>query len=275
MTRRDRIVIVVIVAVAALGAFWMLALGPKRDEAAKLGNDLDAAHQRLDQARAELVAGDAARSGYAANYAAVARLGKAVPSEDDVPSLVFQLDSTAKSTGVDFRSVKLTSNSSSTPPATSAAGATAGAGNKTAPSGQGGSPSSSSPPSPSGSGATATTPTPSAPSPAPNPATPASATQTATATLPPGATVGPAGLSTMPFSFKFAGSFFRLDGFLLRLERYITPRRDVIDVSGRLLVINGIALTAGSGGFPHMQASIAATAYLVPPDQGTFNGATP
>jgi hypothetical protein len=272
VTRRDRIVIVVVAAVAVVGAFWMLALKPKRDQAAKLGKDLAAAHQRLDQAQRDVREGEFARAGYAANYSAVARLGKAVPSDDDVPSLVYQLDSTARSTGVDFRSVKLTSGSGSAPPAAPASALAPSAG---ASKGQ------TTPPAQSGAtttaSATTASPTASTGSTAPASATTAAAspTQAATAALPPGAVVGPAGLSTMPFSFKFAGSFFRLDDFLSRLERYITARRDAIDVSGRLLMVNGIALTSGDGGFPHMQASISATAYLVPPDQGTFNGATP
>jgi hypothetical protein len=274
VTKRDRIVIGVVAAVVALAGFWMLALKPKRDQAATLGKQLDAAHQRLDTARGELQAGNAARTGYAANYAAVAQLGKAVPSDDDVPSLVYQLDSTAKSSGVDFRSIKLTTQAvSATPPAAAspAAGAAGSGKSGAAASGSG----AASSPSAATAPAAAATPSPATPGSAAATAAPSSATQTATATLPPGAAVGPAGLSTMPFSFKFAGSFFRLDDFLSRLEGYITARRDAIDVSGRLLLVNGIALTAGAGGFPHMQASISATAYLVPPDEGTFNGATP
>ena len=89
MTQRDRIVIGVVALVVAVAGYWMLALKPKRDQAAKLGKQLDQAHQRLDQAQSDLRAGQAARAGYAANYAAVARLGKAVPSDDDVPSLVY------------------------------------------------------------------------------------------------------------------------------------------------------------------------------------------
>ena len=42
-----------------------------------------------------------------------------------------------------------------------------------------------------------------------------------------------------------------------------------------LLLINGISLSADQNGFPHMKAAIAATAYLLPPAEGTFNGATP
>jgi hypothetical protein len=267
MTRRDRIVILAVLIVAALGGFWMLVLKPKQEQAAKLGKDLDAAQQRLSQARSELDAGSAARAGYSANYAAVARLGKAVPSDDNVPSLVYQLDSTAQVTGVDFRSVKLASGSGTPAPAAPApAAASAG---QPASSGSSTTSTTKAPASPSA----AATPTPANPTPAST--APAAPTQAATAGLPPGATVGPAGLSTMPFSFKFSGNFFRLDSFLSRLESYITARREAVDVSGRLLLINGISLTAGDGGFPRMSASVAATAYLVPSAQGTFNGATP
>jgi hypothetical protein len=38
-----------------------------------------------------------------------------------------------------------------------------------------------------------------------------------------------------------------------------------IDVRGRLLSIDGFALTAGPGGFPKVKASITATAYLQSP----------
>lgn len=290
MTTRDRTVLIVVLAVALLAGFWMLALKPKRQQAASLGKDLSAAQQRLDQARSDLQAGQAARSTYAANYTAVARLGKAVPSDDDVPSLVYQLDSTAKSTGVDFRSMKLTSGSggAATTSAANAAAATSDnskSGSQSGQSGQSGSGSAAGGAQGSAAGAQGTgaqggaagQPGGSAAGGASTgaTATSAAATQTATAGLPPGAEVGPAGLSTMPFSFRFTGSFFRLDDFLSHLERYIDQRRDSLQVSGRLLLVNGISLNAAQSGFPQMEASISATAYLVPPDEGTFNGATP
>src|SRR4029453_5945066 len=77
---------------------------------------------------------------------------------------------------------------------------------------------------------------------------PAAPTQAATAALPPGAVVGPAGLSTMPFSFSFEGSFFLLADFFTRIDRYIKPRRSSVDVRGRLLLINGISLNAAGSG---------------------------
>ena len=275
MTRRDRVILVVVLAVGTLGAFWMLALKPKRQEAAKLSKDLSAAQERLDQAQSDLQAGQAARARYAANYSAVARLGKAVPSDDDVPSLVYQLDSTAGAAGVDFRSIKLKSGAGSAPASTTASNAAAAtADNSKAGKSGGGSGQNGANGQQNGAGSHPAGANGSAPSTG-TAASPAAATQATTATLPPGAVVGPAGLSTMPFTFDFTGSFFRLSDFLARLERYITPRRDTIDVSGRLLLVNGISLNAAQSGFPHMQASISATAYLVPPDEGTFNGATP
>ena len=121
MTARDRLVVGIVIGFVGLAGFFMLVLKPKRDEASKLSQQVSSAEQRRDTARSDLAAGVDARSSYAANYATVARLGKAVPTDDDIPSLVYQLDSTAGSTGVDFRSVKLTSGAGSGPPASQTA----------------------------------------------------------------------------------------------------------------------------------------------------------
>jgi type II secretory pathway pseudopilin PulG len=265
MTQRDRIVVMVVGAALLLGVFWMMALKPKRQEATDLGKQLQTAQQRLDNARSQVSAGDAARTRYSNNYATVARLGKAVPVDDDVPSLVYQLDTTAKETGVDFRTVKLSSGGGAGPaPVNAAQGAAAtqdGAQKQAA--GQTGTDAGANSAPSNGQSSTPTAPTPAAP------------TQSATAALPPGATVGEAGLSTMPFTFTFDGSFFKLSDFLTKLEDYISAKRRTVDVRGRLLLVNGISLSAGSKGFPDMTASISAQAYLLPVDQGLFDGASP
>jgi hypothetical protein len=268
VTQRDRIVLLVVAAIVGLGAFYMLALKPKRQEAEKLGKDVEQAQKRVETAQADISAGEAARARYAVNYTTVARLGKAVPTDDDVPSLVYQLDSTARATDVDFRSVKLTSGTGTPPPPANAAqGAAATADKSKDDSSKGGEQKSAlsggQQSGQAGQGAS---------QPASTPATP---TQAATAALPPGAVVGPAGLSTMPFTFTFEGNFFRLSEFMTRLERYIKPRGSGVDVRGRLLLINGITLNAATSGFPKMKAAIAAQAYLLPANQGLFNGATP
>lgn len=264
MTQRDRIVLIVVACAMALGAFYMFALKPKRQQAADLGQQLSQATARLDTARAQVAAGETARVQYATNYSAVARLGKAVPTDDDVESLVYQLDSTAKEAGVDFRTVKLTAGGGASTAPTNAAQAAAStqdnAQDKAA----------SQDGKDAGAGAAQSNGSQSG-----TPATPAAPTQAATAGLPPGATVGEAGLNVMPFNFTFEGSFFKLSDFLTRLERYIKASRKSVDVRGRLLLIDGISLNASSKGFPSMKAAIAAQAYLLPADQGLYNGASP
>jgi hypothetical protein len=163
-----------------------------------------------------------------------------------VPSLVYQLDSTAKETGVDFRTVKLSSGSgaAAVPPTSAAQGAAAtqdNAQNKAASqdgkdAGVNAAASNGSQPPAAGAPAAG----------APAAGAPADPTQSATAALPPGATVGEAGLNTMPFTFTFQGSFFKLSSFLTKLERYISARRRSVDVRGRLLLVNGISLTAAA-----------------------------
>ena len=257
MTTRDRIALTVVIAAVLVGGFWFLVLGPQRSKASKLGSQLNKEQQRLTTAQSDVAQSRAARAEYSSNYATVARLGKAVPSSDDVPSLVYQLSSTAQATGVDFRAIKLQNASS---------GATA-APAPTTPAPSPGKGSTSSTPASGSSGST--------PAAGSSGAAPASATQAATATLPPGAVVGPAGFPTMPFSFTFEGSFFRLSTFFSRLESQIQSARGRLSVRGRLLTIDGLSLAASSQGFPHMKAAVAATAYLLPADEGLTNGATP
>jgi hypothetical protein len=79
----------------------------------------------------------------------------------------------------------------------------------------------------------------------------------------------------MPFSFTFDGSFFDMEHFLRALDRLTFVRKDTLRVAGRLVTINGLTLSASRKGFPKVQASISANAFLVPADEGLTAGATP
>ena len=263
MTMRDRIVLITVLVVGGLAGFYFFGIKPKRAELAKLDTDIAGQQQQLDEARSLLASSQDARKRFAGDYATVAQLGKAVPVDDDVPSLVYQLDTAAKRTGVDFRTMKLSEGGGTPAPP-------APAPSSTPPSGSSG----TTPPS------SGTTPPSSGTTPPASGATPAStsgapATAAAAAVLPPGATVGSAGLPTLPFSFTFTGSFYNLADFLRKLDRYVLPKGSAVDVNGRLLTVDGIALSVGPEGFPTIKASVAATAYLVPEEQGTAAGATP
>jgi Type II secretion system (T2SS), protein M len=106
MTRRDRLVIVIVAVVAAIAASWLLLVSPKRDEAAKLGTKVASEQQALNTAQAQLAQNAAAGKQYASNYAALARLGEAVPASDDIPSLIIQLQNAADGARVNFQSLQ-------------------------------------------------------------------------------------------------------------------------------------------------------------------------
>jgi hypothetical protein len=223
VTRRNSILLVAVAAVAVVGAYWMLVLTPKREQASNLDKQITVKQTALAAAEAEVAGYEKARQNYRANYSMVARLGKAVPVDDDVRSLMVQINSAAGHSGVDFRTINVGG---------------AGAAPAAAPSGV-------------AKGATAATP-------------------------PPGATtVGTAGFSTMPFAFRFQGSFFELGKFFNRLDKFVAVRNSGLDVTGRLLLLNSITLTPDTTkGFPMLSADVSANSYLLPPTEGLTAGAT-
>jgi type II secretory pathway pseudopilin PulG len=103
VTGRDRIVLIVVLVAAAIVGSWLLVIQPKRSEAGKLGDQLKAAQAQLQSAQAQVQEGEAAKSSFASNYTTMARLGEAVPADDNVPSLIYQLQSAASAARVDFR----------------------------------------------------------------------------------------------------------------------------------------------------------------------------
>jgi Type II secretion system (T2SS), protein M len=121
VSARDRTIVGVVVLLAALAAGWFLVIQPKRQQASKLGAQLSTAQSELSSIQAEVAGDEAAKSAFAKNYTTLARLGEAVPANDNVPSLVYQLQNAASGAKVDFRGLQLNpaSSSSSTAPTTS------------------------------------------------------------------------------------------------------------------------------------------------------------
>ena len=107
MSRRNSLLLVAVVAVAAIGAYWMLVLAPKREEAAAIDTQISQKQAALVAAQTEVASYEDAKDNYKANYSMVARLGKAVPADDDVRSLMVQVNSAAAHSGVDFRTINI------------------------------------------------------------------------------------------------------------------------------------------------------------------------
>jgi Tfp pilus assembly protein PilO len=231
MTARDRIVVSVLAAAVAIGGFWVLMLGPKRNEASKLATQIAAARAQLDTARQQAQTAAEPPSALASDFATIARAGKAIPAQPEMPSLLYQLESTARSSHIDFTKLDVQAQQPGAAP---------------------------SQPASSGTGST----TSGGPS--------ASSSAAGQAKAPP----APA-FQSLPFSLTFKGSFFTLSDFLKRLDDFVSVRGGQLAVTGRLLSIDGIALSAAPEGFPHMEASVAAEAYMLPSAQAAPAAAAP
>lgn len=198
MTEPGKIVLSVVGLIAAVAAAWVLLLAPKREQAATLQTKVVAAEQQRDAALARAAAAEQARASYDRDHATVARLGKAVPVNADVPSLVYQLETAARRAKVDFRAVSVLDDT-------------------------------------------------------PEPSAPAGAAATA---------AGGGGVQPAPFSLKFEGTYFGLQKLLAAVDRFSRVKGTQVAVNGRLLTIDGLALSPGRGGLPKIGGTITARAYV-------------
>jgi Tfp pilus assembly protein PilO len=242
LTSTNKTAIAALAVVVLAIAFWMLLLGPKRDEASKLGVDVEKAQASLTQHRAEVAQALEAREQFPVNYQQLVVLGKAVPSDDDTASLLVQLNRISERAQVSFRTLNLEATKGGAPaPAAAAA-----------------------PEAPSTEGT------------AGSPASLASPTEVAASTLPLGAGIGPAGLAVMPYTLTFTGDFFHIADFIKGLDSLVKTQNERVSVDGRLLTINGFSLAPEqSSGFPALEATFSVTTYLTPPEEGVTAGATP
>jgi hypothetical protein len=208
LTSRDRYILIGLLVVATLGAYWMLGLAPKRDKAAKLDKDIAAAQQQLDHARQEKISFARAQVAFPRMYASVGRLGKAVPSDDEVPSLLVQLNHAAADANVDFRSVELKADQLGQPPAASAPAPAPAAGATGATGAEG------------ATGATG--------------ATGSSISGTAT--------VAPPEFQKLPFEYKFEGGFYSLANLIHNVNALVESRNQALAVAGRLVTVEGFSM---------------------------------
>lgn len=126
MTGRDRMVLIAVALVVVLGAAWMLVVSPERQKASQLNTQVGAAQAQLASAESSASSARAAQSQYAAAYAAIVSLGKAVPPSPEVPALIDQLQQASNHRNVDFSSITSGSTSGASSSASSSSTATAG-----------------------------------------------------------------------------------------------------------------------------------------------------
>ena len=265
ITARDRRIISIIVPLLLVVGYWFLVLAPKRSESATVTQALTKAQAARDAAEQQVAQLQAAKASFTSDYATVLRLGKAVPTTVDMPSLLVQLDSAAHGTGVvigDFKPGAASSGSGSSP----ASGST--------PPGGGNNPAAPGAPPAQGFPAKQA-------QHAGNAVTQANGANQAHADAANGAAGGPSsstnvpGLVSIPLTFTMTSNYFGLADFLHRLKRFVQVVNNQIVVNGRLMTIESFSFQGDDANKTKLKANVTATIYLTPPDQGTTAGATP
>lgn len=109
-TSSNRLIVAMLVIAALAVAFWILLLSPKREEAGELATQVETAEASLAQHQAEIIEGEQARDQYPLDYQRLVVLGKAVPANDDVASLLVQVNRLAGRAGGSFRNIVLSTN---------------------------------------------------------------------------------------------------------------------------------------------------------------------
>ena len=274
LTERDRRVLLFLIPVVILVAYWFLLLSPKRDDLKSARDTQHTTEQQRDQAVAQAAQLEQARRTFAADYAAVVRLGKAIPATIDAPSLLVQLDRAANGTHIDFGSVTFGVRQAASVPASTTTtngpaqpGGNAAAGGAPAQTGPGQATESAGNAVNQGNQATAAA-----------GGTTTTTTTTTETTAAPASTTTAATLDSAAVTFNFTGSYFDLADFFHRLKRFVYLTNNRIFVRGRLLTIDSMTFSRSTSGTTSasgdVTATVGGTVYLAPKSQGTTAGAT-
>jgi Tfp pilus assembly protein PilO len=283
---RDRKILMAIVPLVVLLAYWFLLFSPKREAATTAAAELSVQEERRDAARAVVDQANASKTDFAADYGEIVRLGKAIPAQVDMPSLLLQLDGAAKGTGIRFTRIAAGERSAPELPPAASAGSEPPSGSGSEPPVAAGGDSAASAPGGATEAANNAAATGNQQAAAASGVDPADA-QTSTSTREGGLPVGggtatgaaaptaPAGLETVPLELEFTGDFFNLADFFHRVKRFVHVVNNNVVVNGRLVTIEGVNYSSDSALFPKMKAELTATVYLTPKAQGVTAGATP
>jgi hypothetical protein len=278
---RDRRILLILVPIVVLVVYYFLILSPKREDLKTARDAQHSSEQARDDAVAQAAKLEQARQTFAADYAAVIRLGKAIPDTIDSPSLLVQLDRASHGTHIDFDSITFGGRAATTvaaTPTTTTSGpaqpnGNAAAGGAPAQTGVGGTAESAGNAVNQGNQASTNV----------NQASGGTTTTTTTATTAtpaPAATTPPAALDTVALTFNFTGTYFDLADFFHRLKRFVYVANNQIFVRGRLMTIDALSFAPGAsstgttGGADRLTATVGATVYLSPKTQGVTGGAT-
>jgi hypothetical protein len=289
MTGRDRKILLSVIPLVLLLAYYFLLFSPRRQEASKASKDLTAQQKRVTDAQAKVTEASTSKTTFASDYTQMVRLGKAIPSKIDMPSLIVQLDQASNGTGIKFTKIATGArNAGATPPAATDSSPSTGGSSGNGTNGQ---------PASAAGGAQAQTGVGKSAEKANNTAasenknaasasstadakaggssTSGSSGSTGSSTAPTTGSAPPPGLETVPLDLEFEGNFFNLADFFHKLKRMVYVKGNNVAVSGRLMTIDSIKYSSDPDLFPKIKAALTATVFLSPQTQGTTAGASP
>jgi Tfp pilus assembly protein PilO len=107
LRKRDRIVLGIVAAAALLGAFYMLALKPERQQVSSLQSQIATQREALATAQQSYNAGRAAQAALKVDGREWAALKLAVPEQSDIPALLRTLEKSADSVHASMQSLSL------------------------------------------------------------------------------------------------------------------------------------------------------------------------
>jgi hypothetical protein len=289
MTDRDRKILLSVIPLVLLLAYYFLLFSPRREEASKASKDLSAQQKRVTDAQAKVSQASASKTTFASDYTQMVRLGKAIPSKIDMPSLIVQLDQASNGTGIKFTKIATGArDAGATPPAATdsspSTGGTSGNGTNGQPAAaaggqQAGTSFGKSTEKANNTAASENKNAASAGSTADAKAGGSSSSGSSGSTDSSGApatgSAPPPGLETVPLDLEFEGNFFNLADFFHKLKRLVYVKGNNVAVSGRLVTIDSIKYSSDPDLFPKIKAELTATVFLSPQTQGTTAGATP
>lgn len=233
MTKRDRLMLLVVLAVAMLGGFWMLILNPQRKAAVDAQAKVETARTQLTAAQQQLSSARQAEDAYRRDRTTVVKLGRVVPETDDIPTLLTQLSALARKEKVQFNAYSLSSGGASSGSAASTDSTDSAAGATEAPS--------------------------------------KSSTAAVAPLFPPGSVEISGGLGRTPIALELTGQYFELERYLRAVQRFAVLSQKRSTSGGRLMVVDGFSyiFDEAEGNQnrrkPELKATLSASVYFAPP----------
>ena len=121
MNQSTKTALAVVAVIALAGAFWLLLLGPKREKAEKLSEQVTSLRAEVTAEQQRADAALVAKHEFPHLYAELVLLGKAVPPEAATPSLLVQLNGVSGRADTTFKSISAGGGSEEAATATSTA----------------------------------------------------------------------------------------------------------------------------------------------------------